>query len=136
MAAWCRYVMLVAACLLPFGLHAQQSGTSLESDWLQLVKGYRGADGVEVVGVKNEAGTGPEITLAVPKSAIADRGTIEEVVVVGHRPERPDIPRPLDVRFEWVADYDKDRYGLVIRLSEDTQWPIRLYMNSEAGFTR
>ena len=42
----------------------------------------------------------------------------------------------MDITFEWVDDYDNDNYGLVIRLGRDTNWPIRLFMNSGPGFTR
>ena len=49
---------------------------------------------------------------------------------------KPEEPEPLDITYEWVDDYDKDNYGLVIRLGKNTNWPIRLYMNSDPGFVR
>ena len=57
-------------------------------------------------------------------------------VVIGQRPEKPEKPEPLDMTFEWARDYDPDSYGLIIRLPRNTNWPIRLYMNSRPGFTR
>jgi hypothetical protein len=59
--------------------------------------------------------------------------TIEEVVVVGRRPEKPE---PLDISYEWLDDYDNDNYGLVIRLGKDSNWPIRLYLDSSPGYVR
>ena len=52
------------------------------------------------------------------------------------RPEKPEKPEPLDITYEWAADYNSDNYGLVIRLRRNTNWPIRLYMNSDTGFKR
>ena len=71
------------------------------------------------------------VTLAIPKSAMADPADIEEVVVIGRRPEKPE---PLDISFEWLDDYDSDNYGLVIRLGKDSNWPIRLYLDSAPGY--
>ena len=111
-----------------------QEGTSLESDWLELVKGHRGETmGVELREIEagEEAGT-HKVTLAVPKTAIEHPDAIEEVVVVGRKPEEPE---PLQIKYEWLDDYDNDNYGLVIHLGKGN-WPIRLYMNSTPGFTR
>ena len=57
-----------------------------------------------------------KITLSIPKSAISDPDMIEEVVVIGRKPEEPE---PLDISYEWLDDYDNDSYGLVIRLGKD-----------------
>lgn len=113
----------------------QHEAEPLQSDWLELVKGYRGdAVGAEM----REIGDGDDddtqqITLAIPKSAISHPDEIEEVVVYGRKPEEPE---PLDIEYEWLDDYDNDNYGLVIRLGKDSRWPIRLYMYSDPGFTR
>lgn len=109
----------------------------IESDWLELVKGYKGsAMGAEVMAVEEgESAEMQKVTIAIPKEAIGDPDTIEEVVVVGRMPDKPEAAEPIDVTFEWVDDYDNDNYGLVIRLGKGN-WPIRLFMNSDAGFTR
>ena len=70
---------------------------------------------------------------AVPTYAQDGASEIEEVVVVGRKPEKP---QPLDITYEWLDDYDNDNYGLVIRLGKDSRWPIRLYLNSDTGFVR
>ena len=108
---------------------------ALQSDWLELVKGYRGKTvGAELVEIEDGDTAGMQkVTLAIPKTAISDPDVIEEVVVVGKMPEQRE---PLDISYEWLDDYDSDNYGLVIRLSKDTQWPIRLYLNSAPGFAR
>ncbi len=128
-----RQLLLTLALLIPLATLAQGEAQPLQSDWLQLVKGYRDpASGVEMREVEygEEAGT-RTVTLAIPKSAMADPADIEEVVVIGRRPDKPE---PLDISFEWLDDYDSDNYGLVIRLGKDSNWPIRLYLDSAPGF--
>ncbi len=117
----------------PLALLAQEDSQPLQSDWMQLVKGYRDqGSGVEMrdVDYGSEAGT-RTITLAIPKSSRINPDDIEEVVVVGRRPAKPE---PLDITYEWLDDYDDDNYGLVIRLGKDSNWPIRLYLDSGSGY--
>ena len=128
-----RQLLLTLALLIPLAALAQGETQPLQSDWLQLVKGYRDpASGVEMREVEygEEAGT-RTVTLAIPKSAMADPADIEEVVVIGRRPDKPE---PLDISFEWLDEYDSDNYGLVIRLGKDSNWPIRLYLDSAPGY--
>ena len=121
--------------LAPLLAFAQTGSETLETDWLELVKGYRGETmGAELVEIEEgDTADVQEITLAIPKTAISHPDAIEEVVVIGRKPEKRE---PLDITYEWVDDYDKDNYGLVIRLGRNTNWPIRLYMNSDPGFVR
>jgi hypothetical protein len=111
---------------------------AVQTGWIELIKGSRdSAVGAEVVGVEaGDSADTQKITLAIPKKSIVSQNDIEEVVVMGQRPEKPEKPEPLDITFEWAADYDSDNYGLVVRLRRNTNWPIRLYMNSNPGFTR
>lgn len=127
--------IMCALLLVPLAALAQTDSEPLESDWLQLVKGYRGDTyGAQVREIEDgETGDTQKITLAIPKSAISDPDAIEEVVVIGRKPEEPE---PLDISYEWLDDYDNDNYGLVIRLGKNSRWPIRLYMYSNTGFTR
>lgn len=136
----CRYRMkLLKNLLLPLSLIGAvaafaQEGTSLESDWLELVKGHKGESmGVELREIEagEEEGT-RKVTIAVPKTAIEHPDAIEEVRVVARKPEEPE---PLKIKYEWLSDYDDDNYGLVIHIGEDN-WPIRLFMDSKSGFTR
>jgi hypothetical protein len=127
---------LGAAALASMATVAQE-GTSLESDWIELVKGHKGkAMGVELRDIQAEDGEGTRtVTLAVPKTSIAHPDTIEEVVVVARGPQKPEPPRPMKIEYRWLDDYDEDNYGLVIQLGEGN-WPIRLYLNSSPGFVR
>ena len=128
-----RQTLSSLALLIPLVALAAGDPQPLQSDWLPLVKGYRDpATGVEMREVEygEEAGT-RTVTLAIPKTAMADPSAIEEVVVVGRRPDKPE---PLDINFQWLNDYDEDNYGLVIRLGRNSNWPIRLYLNSAPGF--
>ena len=127
----CKWAL--ALLFLPFTLWAGEPSKPLESDWMDLVKGYRDpGTGVEMREVNYEKGEGTRtVTLAIPKASMADPDAIEEVVVVGRRPEKP---QPMEIKYEWVRDYDKDNYGLIIHLGKDSNWPIRLYLDSRPGY--
>lgn len=131
----CWQSIFWALLLVPLAVLAQTDDVLLESDWMELVKGSRDeAFGAELREIEDsDDGDSHEITLAIPKSAISHPDAIEEVVVIGRRPEKPE---PLDITYEWLDDYDSDNYGLVIRLGKDTKWPIRLYLNSDPGYMR
>ena len=129
------------ACVLLLSLPAlvaRAADGTVQTGWMELEKGARdGTVGAEVVKVEaGDTADTQKITLAIPKKSIASPDDIEEVVVLGQRPEKPEKPEPLDITYEWAADYDSDNYGLVIRLRRNTNWPIRLYMNSDPGFKR
>lgn len=112
-----------------------QEGTSLQSDWIELVKGHKGKTmGVELRDIAPESAEGERaITFAVPKASMSHPDTIEEVVVIARGPDAPEPAKPLKIRYQWLSDYDEDNYGLVIHLGEGN-WPIRLFLNSSAGF--
>ena len=115
---------------------AQDDSEVMRTDWIELVKGYKGGVvGAEVRSVEEGDTEGTrKITLAIPKDAIDHPDEIEEVVVVGRK---PDEPEPLlNIRLEWLDYYDDENYGLIIHLTDDSDFPIRLYMASEAGFIR
>jgi hypothetical protein len=111
-----------------------QDRTMLESDWLDLVRGYRGEKmGLEVKESRIDPETGKRhLVIAVPKVSVGNANVMEEVLVVGRRPERPDLLP--DLEYEWVEDYDNDFYGLLVRFTEDQETPLRLYFSSEGGF--
>jgi hypothetical protein len=125
--------MLASMALLSLYSLAQE-GTSLESDWIELVKGHKGETmGVEVTDIQpGDTEGSTRVYIAVPKVSMGHPDTIEEVLVVGQAPEELE---PLDIEYEWVYDYDDDNYGLVVHLGE-SNWPIRLYMNSSPGYIR
>jgi hypothetical protein len=111
----------------------EEAVAPIQSDWLELVKGYKGATlGAELREIEDDE-DGRTVTLAIPKESIEHPDEIEEVVVVGRKPDKPE---PLQIDYEWLDDYENDNYGLVIRLGKDSRWPIRLYLNSDPGFTR
>lgn len=115
---------------------AQSDNETLKTDWLEQTEGYKGESmGAELREIEEEDTEGGRlITLAIPKTAIVHPDAIEEIVVVGKKPEEPE---PLmNIRTEWVNDYDRDNYGLIIHLGKDSNWPIRLYMSAEGGYLR
>lgn len=116
--------------------HSESDG--MQTGWLELVKGSRGnVIGAEIVDIEeDDSAEMQKITVTIPKASLDDPGDIEEVLVIGKKPPEAEKPKPVEFTYEWVTDYDNDNYGLVIRLGKDTNWPIRLYMNSEAGFMR
>lgn len=115
---------------------AHAASESTQTGWLELVKGSRGdIIGAELVEIEQgDTADMQKITVAIPKSSLHSPDEIEEVLVIGQKPPEAEKSKPIKFTYEWVADYDSDNYGLVIRLGKDTNWPIRLYMNSEAGF--
>ncbi len=132
-----KLTTLLGIAVLASSAAVAQEGTSLESDWIELVKGHKGeAIGVELRDIQEQDGEGGRtITLAVPKTSMAHPDTIEEVLVVARAPEKPEAPQPVKVQYQWLDNYDEDNYGLVIKLGEGN-WPIRLYLNSSPGYVR
>lgn len=125
----------LAAIALLSGPAVAQEATSLQSDWIELVKGHKGATlGLELRDIQPRDSQGMQtVTLAVPKSAVSHPDVIEEVLVTAQAPEqRAELP-PLKIQYRWLDDYDEDHYGLEIQLGEGN-WPIRLFLNSSAGF--
>ncbi|GAB5451605.1 MAG: hypothetical protein Hals2KO_19330 [Halioglobus sp.] len=123
-------VTMVCAFVLLQTVRAFAESEALQSDWLELVRGYKGSVlGAELVSIEQDST--PEmqrVTVAIPKSAMPSRETIEEVLVVGRKPEQPE---PIEFTYEWLDDYENDRYGLVIHLRKDNKWPIRLYLHAD-----
>jgi hypothetical protein len=66
---------------------------------------------------------------AVHLSVPAGAGDIEEVIVRGTVPPRRTIEQKRP--YEFVRDYDHDRYGLIIYLGKRENVPLRLYLNAE-----
>ena len=122
----------VMAASSPFA----QDKVLMETDWLEFVKGDKGDSvGAEVREADRDSTTGgSRLVIAIPKVAMDDPSMMEEVRVVGQAPKEIDLLP--DYEYEWVEDYDNDYYGLIIRFSEDTQYPIRLYIESNSGFIR
>ncbi|KZX55150.1 hypothetical protein A3709_09185 [Halioglobus sp. HI00S01] len=133
-----KKTLLIAAMLASTSLATAQEATSLQSDWLEFVTGHKGDTlGVELMSIEPGGAEGMQkVTLAVPKDVVDDPDSIEEVVVVGRKPDEPEpIELPVQIEYEWLRDYDNDNYGLVIHIGEGN-WPIRLFMNSVPGYTR
>lgn len=125
---------LVFSLVLAFAVSAAQPLGS-KTGWIDLVKGHidetSGAD-VRDVQPGEQEGT-VRVTLAIPKTRLAiNPNQLEEVRVVGRRPEPIDLLP--DFRYEWVANYDNDHYGLIIHLRDDGTLPLRLFLDSKAGF--
>lgn len=122
-------LLLVGACLMAVGL---RTWADTETDWLELMEGYAGkVIGARVEKIEPVDGTeNQRVTLAIPKAAIADTQTIDEIVVVGKRPKKEAASPPLKIDFEWAKDYERDYYGLIITLGKETNYPIRLYFKA------
>ena len=115
----------------------QSEHETLKTDWLEQTKGYKGESmGAELREIDEDDTPGglKIITVAIPKTAIVHPDAIDEIVVVGKKPKEAEPL--LNVRTEWVKDYDRDNYGLIIYLGKDSNWPIRLYMSAEGGYLR
>ena len=128
--------VIVALSLGLLATFAHSEGDNMPTGWLELVKGSRDDTmGAQLVNIEDGATDDTQkITVAIPKASLVNRDDIEEVLVIGQRPPKPEKSKPIKFTYEWVSDYDSDNYGLVIHLGKDTNWPIRLYLNSEPGF--
>ncbi len=128
------WLLFVAAQLLAVSLQAQVERDIVRTDWIEQTPGYQEkAVGVQVREIEsNGSGDSHSITLAIPKDAISDPDSIEEVVVVGKKPEEPEPL--LGTRLEWLDDYDNDNYGLVIHLGDNANWPLRVYFSAKHGY--
>lgn len=131
-----RSVCTAAALLLAASSVFAQDKVLMETDWLEFVKGHKGKTvGAEVREADRDSTTGgSRLVIAIPKAAMDEPTMMEEVRVVGQAPREIDLLP--DFEYEWVEDYDNDYYGLIIKFSEDTQYPIRLYIESNSGFLR
>ena len=120
--------LLAALCAgtLATGLSAGE----LHTDWITPVTGTTEATlGASVRAVEaDEASDTTKVTIAIPRANMEGADDMQEVVVVGKRPD--DSEEPLEIRHEWVKDYDKDNYGLVLYLGKDGNIPLRLYLKS------
>ena len=101
-----------------------------QTDWIQPVEGHKeGTLGASVTSVKTDESGDSTMTLAIPKPALKDSDKMEEVVVVGRRAD--DTEEEIEVRHEWVTDYDNDNYGLVLYLGKGGNVPLRLQLKSD-----
>jgi hypothetical protein len=110
----------IVAALLAFPALALETGN------LQLKEGYIDpSSGLRiekvVVSDKDQAQV---VTVSLPQSA----GTIDEVVVTAPEDKTPIKQKK---RFEWLKDFEHDRYGLVIYLDQKQTLPLRIYFANE-----
>ena len=99
------------ATSISFGLGSAsaQDKAMMETDWLELVKGYKGAGvGAEVREVGTDKEGGQRLVIAIPKASMPDHSQMEEVVVVGQAPGKIEFDLIPEFEYEWVDDYDND----------------------------
>lgn len=114
-----------AALLFALPLYALKAG-ALETGDLQLKEGFIDPSSglrIEKV-VVSEQDQSQIVTVSLPQSA----GTIDEVVVTAPKEKAPIKQKK---RFEWLKDYEHDRYGLVIYLDRKQDLPLRLYFAND-----
>ena len=130
-----RYLSYIAGTLFLLPTLSWTQNEMTQTDWLQLVEGYKGETvGAEMRKIETDETTGEQkLMISIPKIAISDASQMEEVVVIGQAPEERKPIFDFKYETEWVDDYDKDHYGLVIRVGKSTNWPIRLFMHSDDG---
>jgi hypothetical protein len=130
-----RYLIYIAGTLLLVPTLSWAQDQMTQTDWLQLVEGYKGETvGAEMRKIETDETTGEQkLMISIPKIAFSDPSQMEEVVVVGQAPEEREPIFDFKYETEWVDDYDNDHYGLVIRVGKSTNWPIRLFMHSDDG---
>ena len=118
--------LALAALLASPGLWAEE----LLSDWIQPVQGAKEKNlGAEMSAVDESGEEGRTVTISIPKASLDNQSQIEEVIIYGQREDRSE-PR-LDIRHEWLSDYDRDHYGLVLYLGKEGNIPLRLYLKTQ-----
>lgn len=104
---------------------------ALETDWMQLQKNAQDpASGVRIMAVEN-GGDNTLVTVAIPKQDNEKYRNIEEVVVIGKRPDQRELPLP-DISYEWADDFEGGYYGLLIRIG-NIKTPVRFFFHAESG---
>lgn len=116
----------LVSCSLPL------LATELRTDWIEPVEGFSEKSlGAQIRSIESapadEGGT--RVTIAIPKGSVANAEDIEEVIVLGRKPDKTEPT--LDISHEWVADYDRDYYGLVLYLGKNGNIPLRLYFKGQ-----
>jgi hypothetical protein len=127
-----RLLLAPLLALLSGTAFCQSEG--MQSDWLELVKGYRdGKSGAQIMEVNKDPSTGNQTVLVkIPKVSVDENSTMEEVRVVGKAPEKAKMPELFpELETEWVDDYDNDHYGLLVKLYSDQKIPFRLFFSAE-----
>jgi len=112
------------------------AAAELQTDRIEHVEGYQenslGAI-LKAVDVSPEDGS-TRVTISIPKASVAEDSDMEEVVVYGRRADKSEAE--INIRHEWVADYDKDNYGLILYLGKDGNIPLRLYLKGQEDAQR
>ena len=103
----------------------------LQTEWIAPTAGAtESAVGARIKSVEElPDGGGQRITIEIPRESMAESGDIQEIVVTAQQPDKTETP--LSIRHEWVADYERDYYGLVLYLGKNEQLPLRIYRKSE-----
>ena len=110
-----------------------QPPPEMQTDWMEFVKGHTDAQtGAEVRRVEADPETGERrLIVAIPKEVLRDEAMMEEVRVVAPAVERGGIDIELpDFETQWIDDYDNEYYGLLVKLKDGPETPIRLFFNA------
>ena len=133
-----RFNLLFAvSCGLLASSSAIADSSGYSGDWVNLVRGYQNdevATPLRPVDARYDAEK-QRVYVSSPVG-LADPNTMEEVMVTAPAPEKRGPLIQLDYEYEWADDYENDRYGLLVFFTEDSNWPLRLFMDSSTGFVR
>ena len=106
---------------------------ALETDWLELKEGHEGEKihaKVHRIKLPELGGDGGQhVTVSIPKNELESTDKVHEVVVVGQRDGKEEVLP--GARYEWAEDYENDNYGLIIKLDEMQNFPIRVYLKDD-----
>lgn len=125
-------ILLALLTLLTCGSISAVAG-ELKTDWIEPVEGYEEATlgaKLETLEISPVDGS-TTVTIAIPRISVDENGDIEEVIIYGKGPDKTE-PR-IDIPHEWVSDYDKDNYGLILYLGKNANIPLRLYLKGQDG---
>lgn len=129
------FLAAVASLLLIVAVGARGDDL-LQTNWIEMVRGFQDAEtGIQVREVTQDDSGATHLQIAIPKLRMADVMDMEEVRVIGQRPQEFEFRNLLpEFEYEWVDDYDNNFYGLLVHFKGGPKTPLRLFFSSESGF--
>src|SRR6056297_822195 len=128
--------LAAAASLLLFMAVGARGDELLQTNWIEMVRGFQDADsGIRVREVTQDDSGATHLQIAIPKVGMAGVMDMEEVRVIGQRPQEFEFRNLLpELEYEWVDDYDNNFYGLLVHFKGGPKTPLRLFFSAESGF--
>ncbi|KJS04594.1 MAG: hypothetical protein VR73_14330 [Gammaproteobacteria bacterium BRH_c0] len=122
----CLRNLSLLALLAVLPAHAAE----LKTEWIEPREGFAEQTlGARIKSVETMPGDqGQRVTIEIPRGSMTEEESMQEIVVTARQPDQSESE--IEVRHEWVKDYQNDFYGLVLYLGKNSNLPIRIYLKS------